>query len=153
MLAALARQCAKPRIPPFRYFDPCRSFGAGDVLSTANGDLHERLPMKKSSYSPAELNEGFVVAITIEAKEGQADAVGAILGGLVAPTLAEPGVKLFIPYRSPTNPLLFFLFELYLNEDGWRAHQETEHFKAAIKELVPRAARRERIPFLPYTAV
>jgi quinol monooxygenase YgiN len=96
--------------------------------------------MKKSSYSPAELNDGFVVAITIEAKEGQADAVGAILGGLVAPTLAEPGVKLFIPYRSPTNPLLFFLFELYLNEDGWRAHQETEHFKAAIKELVPHAA-------------
>jgi quinol monooxygenase YgiN len=109
--------------------------------------------MKKSSYSPAELNDGFVVAITIEAKEGQADAVGAILGGLVAPTLAEPGVKLFIPYRSPTNPLLFFLFELYLNEDGWRAHQETDHFKAAIKKLVPRAARRERIPFVPYTAV
>jgi quinol monooxygenase YgiN len=110
-------------------------------------------PVKKSSYSPAELNDGFVVAITIEAKDGQADAVGAILGGLVAPTLAEPGVKLFIPYRSPTNPLLFFLFELYLNEDGWRAHQETEHFKAAIKELVPCAARRERIPFVPYTAV
>jgi quinol monooxygenase YgiN len=109
--------------------------------------------MKKSTYSPAELNDGFVVAITIEAKEGQADAVGAILGGLVAPTLAEPGVKLFIPYRSPTNPLLFFLFELYLSEDGWRAHQETEHFKAAIKELVPRAERRERIPFVPYTAV
>jgi quinol monooxygenase YgiN len=109
--------------------------------------------MKKSSYSPAELNDGFVVAITIEAREGQADAVGAILGGLVAPTLAEPGVKLFIPYRSPTNPLLFFLYELYLNEDGWRAHQETEHFKAAIKDLVPLAARRERIPFVPYTAV
>jgi quinol monooxygenase YgiN len=109
--------------------------------------------MKKSSYSPAELNDGFVVAIMIEAKEGQADAVGAILGGLVAPTLAEPGVKLFIPYRSPTDPQLFFLFELYLDEDGWRAHQETAHFKAAISELVSRAARRERIPFVPYTAV
>jgi quinol monooxygenase YgiN len=108
--------------------------------------------MKKSSYSPAELNDGFVVAITIEAKEGQGDAVGAILEGLVAPTLAEPGVKLFLPYRSPTNPLLFFLFELYLNEDGWRAHQETAHFKASIQGLLPRAARRERVPFLPYTA-
>jgi quinol monooxygenase YgiN len=109
--------------------------------------------MKKSSYSPTELNDGFVVAITIEAKEGQADAVGAIIGALVAPTLAEPGVKLFNPYRSPTDPLLFFIFELYLNEDGWRAHQETAHFKAAIKELLPRCARRERIPFVPYTAV
>jgi quinol monooxygenase YgiN len=109
--------------------------------------------MKKSSYSPAELNEGFVVAIMIEAKEGQADAMAAIIGGLVAPTLAEPGVKLFIPYRSPTNPLLFFIYELYLNEDGWRAHQETAHFKAAVTELVSRAARRERIPFVPFTAV
>src|ERR1700704_771552 len=109
--------------------------------------------MKKSSYSPAELNDGFVVAITIEAKQGQGDAVGAILEGLVAPTLAEPGVKLFLPYRSPTDPLLFFLFELYPNEEGRRPHQKTEHFKAAIKELVPRAARRERIPFLPYIAV
>jgi quinol monooxygenase YgiN len=109
--------------------------------------------MKKSNYSPAELNEGFVVAITIEAKEGQADAVGALLGELVAPTLAEPGVKLFIPYRSPTDPQGFFIFELYVNEDGWRAHQETEHFKAAIKELLPRVARRERIPFVPFTAV
>jgi quinol monooxygenase YgiN len=109
--------------------------------------------VKKSSYSPAELNDGFVVAVTIEAKPGQADAVGTLIAGLVAPTLAEPGVKLFIPYRSPTDPQLFFIFELYVNEDGWRAHQETEHFKAAIKELLPRAARRERIPFVPYTMV
>jgi quinol monooxygenase YgiN len=109
--------------------------------------------MKKSSYSPAELNDGFVVAITIEAKEGQADAVAALLGELVAPTLAEPGVKLFIPYRSPTDPSLFFIFELYLSEDGWRAHQETEHFKAAVKELLPRVTRRERIPFVPYASV
>ena len=109
--------------------------------------------MKKASYTPAELNDGFVVAITIEAKAGQGDAMAAILGGLVAPTLAEPGVKLFIPYRSPTDPLSFFIFELYVNEDGWRAHQETPHFEAAIKELLPRAARRERIPFVPYTAV
>jgi quinol monooxygenase YgiN len=109
--------------------------------------------MKKTSYTPSELNDGFVVAITIEAKAGQGDAMAAILGGLVAPTLAEPGVKLFIPYRSPTDPLSFFIFELYVNEDGWRAHQETPHFEAAIKELLPRAARRERIPFVPYTAV
>ena len=85
------------------------------MLSAANRSKLREAPLyEKSSYSPAELNDGFVVAITIEAKEGQADAVGAILGGLVAPTLAEPGVKLFIPYRSPTNPLLFFLFELTL---------------------------------------
>ena len=109
--------------------------------------------MKQSSYTPADMNEGFVVSVTIEAKEGEADAVAALIAGLVAPTLAEPGVKLFIPYRSPTNPRLFFIFELYISEDGWRAHQETEHFKAAIGDLVPRASRRERIPFVPFAAI
>jgi quinol monooxygenase YgiN len=109
--------------------------------------------MKKSSYAPADLNEGFVVAVSIEAREGEADTVAELIAGLVAPTLAEPGVKLFIPYRSPTEPQLFFIFELYVDEDGWRAHQETGHFKAAIAELLPRAARRERIPFVPFAAV
>jgi hypothetical protein len=37
--------------------------------------------------------------------------------------------------------------------DGDKATAATDHFKAAIKELLPRAARRERIPFVPYTAV
>jgi quinol monooxygenase YgiN len=109
--------------------------------------------MKKNSYTPADINDGFVVSIMIEAREGEGDAVAALIAGLVAPTLAEPGVKLFIPYRSPTNPLLFFIFELYVSEDGWRAHQESPHFKAAVGDLVSRAARRERIPFVPYAAV
>jgi quinol monooxygenase YgiN len=129
-----------------------KAFAPSRILVESSA-LNQRRKMKKASYSPADLNDGFVVAIMIEAKEGEGDAVGVLLAGLVAPTLAEPGVKLFIPYRSPTNPLLFFIFELYLNEDGWRAHQETEHFKIAIKELVPRAARRERIPFMPYIAI
>jgi quinol monooxygenase YgiN len=106
--------------------------------------------MKKSSYTPSELNDGFVVAISIEAKPGQEDAVGALLQGLVEPSTAEPGVKLFLPYRSPTNPASFFLYELYVDEAGWQQHQETAHFKAAIAELVPRTASRERVPFIPY---
>jgi len=106
--------------------------------------------MQETSFTPEELNDGFVVAINIEAKENEAEAVAAILEGLVGPTMAEPGVKLFLPYRSPTNPLQFFLFELYKNEQAWRDHQETEHFKAAIKELLPRSAKRERVPFVPY---
>ncbi len=109
--------------------------------------------MKKSSYMPSDLNEGFVVSVVIEAKEGEGDAVAALIAQLVAPTLAEPGMKLFIPYRSPANPLLFFIYELYVSEDGWRAHQESAHFLSLIGELVPRAARRERIPFVPFAVV
>ena len=51
----------------------------------------------------AALNDGFVVAIMLEAKEGQSDALAEILRVLTPPTMAEPGVKLFLPYRSPRN--------------------------------------------------
>jgi hypothetical protein len=53
------------------------------------------------------LNDGFVVAIMLEAKEGQGEALAEILRVMAPPTMAEPGVKLFLSYRSPTNPLLF----------------------------------------------
>jgi quinol monooxygenase YgiN len=105
-----------------------------------------------SSQTLTALNDGFVVAIMLEAKEGQSDALAEIIRGLIPPTMAEPGVKLFLPYRSPTNRALFFIFELYVDEAAWGAHEATDHFKAAIKELLPRVSRRERVPFVPFLA-
>src|ERR1019366_8955487 len=98
------------------------------------------------------LDQGFVVAIMLEAKDGHAEALAEILRVMTSPTMAEPDVKLFLPYRSPTNPSLFFVFELYVNEAAWAAHETTEHFKIAVKELLPGVTRRERIPFVPFLA-
>jgi quinol monooxygenase YgiN len=98
------------------------------------------------------LQDGFVVAINLEAKEGASEAVAKILQGLVAPSMAEPGMKLFLPYRSPKDPNLFFVFELYREEAGRAAHQDSLHFKEAIEELLPRVIRRELVPFVPYGA-
>ncbi|MFI4998558.1 MAG: putative quinol monooxygenase [Reyranellales bacterium] len=103
--------------------------------------------------SLAALNDGFVVAITLEAKEGEAEAVADILRVMTPPTMAEPLVKLFLCFRSPANRSLFFVFELYVNEAGWAAHEATDHFKAAVKELLPRVTRRERVPFIPFLQV
>lgn len=108
--------------------------------------------MSMTGFSAKDLNKGFVVAITIEAKASEASRVAAILEDLVVPTTAEPGVKLFLPYRSPSDPALFFVFELYVDEEGWSAHQATDHFKAAVADLLPRVIRRERVPFIPYTS-
>jgi quinol monooxygenase YgiN len=60
---------------------------------------------------------------------------------------------LFLPYRSPTDPKTFFVYELYVDESGWTAHQQTSHFKAFVDEMLPRLARRERIPFVPFASV
>ena len=106
--------------------------------------------MHKSALSWSDLNDGFVVAINIEAKPGEAEVVAKAIADLVAPTMAEPGVKLFLPYRSPTSPASFFIFELYVDAAGWDAHQETKHFKECIRELLPRVAKRERVPFVPF---
>ena len=108
--------------------------------------------MADKSFTPAELNDGFVVAIEIDAKVGEEQAVADGLAALIAPTMAEPGVKLFLPYRSPTDPKAFFIFELYRNEAGWAEHQSTAHFKAFIETMLPRIARRERVPFVPFAA-
>src|SRR6201985_2305718 len=109
--------------------------------------------MADKSFTPAELNDGFVVAIEIDAKAGEEQAVACALQPLVAPPMEEPGVKLFLPYRSPTDPKAFFIFELYRNEAGWAAHQRTDHFKAFAEKTVPRLARRERVTFVPYAAI
>ena len=106
--------------------------------------------MADMAFTPAELNQGFVVAIEIDAKAGAEAAVGEALGALIGPTMAEPGVKLFLPYRSPTDPKAFFIFELYKSEAGWAEHQQTVHFKAFVDKMLPLIARRERVPFVPF---
>ena len=106
--------------------------------------------MADESFTPAELNDGFVVAIEIDAKVGEEQAVADALAALIVPTMAEPGVKLFLPYRSPTDPKAFFIFELYRNEAGWGEHQSTGHFKTFVETMLPRIARRERVPFVPF---
>jgi quinol monooxygenase YgiN len=106
--------------------------------------------MTQPTFTPSDLNQGFVVAIHLEAKPGEEVLLAASMAAMIGPTMAEPGVKLFLPYRSPTDPKAFFVFELYHDESGWAAHQQTPHFKAFIDEMLPRLARRERIPFVPF---
>jgi quinol monooxygenase YgiN len=75
---------------------------------------------------------------------------GEVSPSAVKPTVAESGVKLFLPFRSPTDPTAFFIFELYQNEAEWAEHQRTVHFKSFIDNMLPRIARRERVPCVPY---
>jgi quinol monooxygenase YgiN len=96
------------------------------------------------------LNKGFVVMVRITAKVGEAEAVADILRSLAGPSMAEPGIKFFMPYRSPDDPTQFLVYELYEDPAGWDAHNASPHFLAAVNDLVARAAHRERIPFVPF---
>ena len=106
--------------------------------------------MAKIALTAAQLNTGFVVAIEIVAKAGEEDVVADALDALIEPTMAEPGVKLFLPYRSPTDRAAFFIFELYSSEAAWTEHQRTPHFLAFVEQTLPRIAQRRRVPYVPY---
>jgi quinol monooxygenase YgiN len=90
------------------------------------------------------------LAVTWEAKEGEAEAVADILRRMADAVKAEPGTLLFWPHRSPTNERVFFLYELYTDESAFQAHQQTDHFESLVLgQALPRLARRERVQLLP----
>lgn len=88
--------------------------------------------------------------VRIVAKEGEADAVAEILESLVKPSMAEVGMKFFMPYRSPNNPAEFLVYELYENAAAWEEHNASAHLLNVVDELVSKASFRERMPFLPF---
>lgn len=93
------------------------------------------------------------LAVTWEARPGEADAVADVLRRMAAAVRAEPGTLLFRPHRSPDNDHVFFLYELFADQPAFEAHQATPHFKSLVLgEGVPRLARRERLPFAPLEA-
>jgi len=90
------------------------------------------------------------LAATWEAKEGEAEAVADILRRMASAVKAEPGTLLFWPHRSSSNDRVFFLYELFADENAFQAHQQTEHFKSlVIGQALPKLARRERVQFMP----
>ncbi len=90
------------------------------------------------------------LAVTWEAKEGEAEVVAEVLRRMADAVKAEPGTLLFWPHRSPENERVFFLYELYTDESAFQAHQQTDHFKSLVLgQAVPRLARRERVQLLP----
>jgi autoinducer 2-degrading protein len=87
----------------------------------------------------------YTVSVTWIAKEGEEQAVEAALKALVEPSLAEPGVLVYIPHRDPEDPRRFYIFEQYADEAAYTAHTETEHFKThGFGDAIPRLEDRKR---------
>ena len=80
----------------------------------------------------------YVVSALWRAKEGSEGRVAEIIGELLAPSRAEPGCLFYQPHRALEDPRLFFLYEQYVDEAGYHAHMETEHFTRLVKnEAIP----------------
>lgn len=87
----------------------------------------------------------YVVTAKWTAKEGEEDAVAAAIAKLVGPSRAEPGNLLYQCHRDPENPRVFFFYEQYVDEDGYRAHGDSAHFaEHGFGDAIPRLESRER---------
>ena len=91
------------------------------------------------------LKDGLIVTAFWEAKPSEADAVATIVRGYLPQAQREPWVHAFQIHRSIAEPEKFFFYEVFRDEAGFAAHQETPHFKALIVgQALPKLARRER---------
>lgn len=71
----------------------------------------------------------YVVTATWTAKEGEEEKVLGAIRNLIGPSRAEPGCRYYQPNRDLENPRVFFFFEVYEDEDGYRAHGASAHFQ------------------------
>ena len=88
---------------------------------------------------------GFVVTAKWTARKGERDRVLAAIQQLLEPSRAEPGNRFYQPNRDPDDPDAFFFYEIYDDEDAYRAHGESEQFQRwGFGEAIPLLESRER---------
>ena len=69
-----------------------------------------------------------VVAARWRAKEGCEDRLAHVIAELIPLSRLEPGCPSYQANRSIEDPRLFFSYEQYVDEAGYRAYGESEHF-------------------------
>jgi quinol monooxygenase YgiN len=90
----------------------------------------------------------YVVSALWRAKPGEEDRIARIVAELTEPSRAEPGNLFYQGHRSAEDPGLFYLYEQYVDERGYEAHQESEHFqRLVVGEAIPHLESRERAFF------
>lgn len=83
-----------------------------------------------------------IVAI-LTARPGQAEALRALLDGMLAPSRAEAGNLRYDLWRDQADPNRFVLDELYADNDAIAAHRASPHFQdylSKINDLAKRTA-------------
>ena len=90
----------------------------------------------------------YVVAATWRAKEGEEQALLAILAEAVPKFRAEPACRMFVAHRSTEDPRAFLLYEQYDDEAGFEAHVAGEAFATYIVgDAVARLEHRQRTTY------
>jgi quinol monooxygenase YgiN len=80
----------------------------------------------------------YVVTARWTAHPGKEGRLAALCEEMTEPSRAEPGNLFYQVHRSPENPRLFYLYEQYVDQAGYEAHMDSEHFTRLVKgEAIP----------------
>lgn len=78
------------------------------------------------------MNHEVTVVARIVARADCADAMAAVLAGLVAPTRAEPGCIEYAFFRDAERPTHFLSVERWNGAEAAAAHMATPHVRGAL---------------------
>lgn len=76
-----------------------------------------------------------VIVVKQPVREKYADDFPSLVSEFTEATRAEPGCISFDWYRSPEDPNLYALVEVFEDEAAGQAHVESDHFKASIRDM------------------
>jgi quinol monooxygenase YgiN len=72
------------------------------------------------------------------AKEGKEERLAAVIAEMTPPSRAEPGNLFYQAHCATDDPRLFYLYEQYVDEAGYEAHMDSEHFSRLVRgEAIP----------------
>lgn len=93
------------------------------------------------------------VAVTYVIRPGHEEEAAALFRKLAPATRAEPGCRMYVVHRTPTDPRRFFLYEQYDDQAALDAHRAAPHFaKYATGGLFPIIERRTPEVYEPLDA-
>lgn len=75
--------------------------------------------------------------VRFHAREGQEEAVAALLRGQFEPVRAEPGCTRFEVFRSIRDKRLFFIHSRWRDEAAFEVHAELPHTVRFIERMLP----------------
>jgi quinol monooxygenase YgiN len=74
------------------------------------------------------------VAVTYLIQAGREEEAVGHFRALIPATRAEPGCRMYLVHRSPTDPRRFFLYEQYDDQAALDAHRAAPHFATHVRD-------------------
>lgn len=71
----------------------------------------------------------YIISGFLEPKPGKEEILADVLSSLIQPSLQEEGCIQYVLHRSATNPCFFMFYEVWINEEAFKAHSISPHIR------------------------